>query len=109
MATPTEERLAATPVQPQDDLIEVEGNSQLELFEFGGKQPTSASITFTGMKARLVQDECYRKGSRIRGTFEAVVTEVSQVDEWDGKAQVVTDCEQKHKAVVIDLEIESAG
>ena len=104
---PPKEPEAPAPVDP--DEIVVEGTSQLELFEFGGKKATRATIKFTGGKVKLVAGEAFRKGDRIRFSGEAIVNDVGQHDEHDAQTGQVVDCEQRHAARIVDLQVESAS
>jgi hypothetical protein len=106
-AMPPDAPDAPAPVDP--DEIVVDGTSQLSMFDLGGKQASRATIKFTGGKVGLVAGEAYRKGDRIRFSGEAVVNSVGQKDEHDPKTSQVVDCEQRHEARIVDLQVESAS
>ncbi len=103
--------LAAPPPErgPDPDEIIVDGTTQLAMFDMGGKQASHATIKFTGGKVKLVAGEAFRKGERIRFSGEAVVNVLVQKDEHDPKTGQVVDCEQRHEARIIDLQVESAS
>lgn len=94
---------------PDLDQILVDGTTQLELFDFGGKRPTRATIKFTGGKVGLTSGQAFHKGDTIRFSGIAVVNGVGQKDEHDTKTGQVVDCEQRHEARITDLQIDSAS
>ena len=99
----------ADPLPPQVDEILVDGTTQLELFKLGGKEPTGATIKFTGGKVKLVSGNAFNKGDRIKFSGEAVVNFVGQKDAHDNATGVVVDCEQRHEARIVDLVVDSAS
>jgi hypothetical protein len=96
------------PIGDPDEIV-VKGNTELALFDAGGKKPTGASLSLTGGKVLLADGKAIEKGTVIHGTFTAVVHEVGQKDKHDPKTQRVVDCEQKHKARLTDVTITSFG
>lgn len=94
---------------PELDEIVVDGTSQLEMFDFGGKKATHATFKLTGGKVKIQSGQAFKKGDRVRGTFEAVVNFVGQKDEHDANTGQVTDAEQRHEARLTDLQVERAG
>lgn len=103
--------VAAMPVDPLPDVdeIRVDGTAQLSMFNLGGKLPTGSTLTLTGGRVELVDGQAFNKGDRIRLTVEAVVNEVGQKDAHDPKTGQVVSCEQRHKARVVDMQLESAA
>lgn len=100
---------AEKPAPPERDEIQVDGTTQLELFDVGGKKPTKATVKFTGGKVKIVSGQAFKKGTRIKFSGEAIVNELTQKDEHDPQTGIVTDCEQRHGARIVDLVVESAG
>lgn len=95
--------------QPEVDEIVLQGSSQLELFDMGGKKATRATIKFSGGKVKIEAGQGFKKGHRIRFSGEAIVNEVGQKDEHDPQTGQVVDCEQRHGARIVDLSVERAG
>lgn len=95
--------------QPEVDEIVLQGTSQLELFEMGGKKATRATIKFAGGKVKIEKGQGFKKGERIKFSGEAIVNEVGQKDEHDPQTGQVVDCEQRHGARIVDLSVERAG
>lgn len=98
-----------TPKEPVVDEIRVEGTEQLSIFDVGGKRANTATIKLTGGKVKIVDGQGFKKGTRVRGTFEAIVNEVGQKDEEDPKTGQVVSAEQRHSARIVDLQVESAS
>jgi hypothetical protein len=101
-------KMPNTPL-PDVDRIIVDGTAQLSMFNLGGKEPNSASITLAGGKHELVDGTAYNKGERIRFSGEAIVRTVAQRDSADPKTGQVVSCEQQHTAVIVDLVVDSAS
>lgn len=95
--------------EPEVDEIVLDGSTQLELFDVGGKKATRATIKFTGGKVKLSAGKGFKKGERIKFTGEAIVNEVGQKDEHDPQTSQVVDCEQRHSARIVDLSVDRAG
>lgn len=93
---------------PEAEEILLDGTTELTLFDVGGKQPTRATIKFTGGKVKLVHGQAFKKGDRIRFSGEAIVNVLAQKDEHDPKTGQVVDCEQRHEARIVDLRLDSA-
>lgn len=84
--------------------IHVQGSTQMPL-DFGGKHPMSATVTISG---KAVVDGFYRKGDRLRGTVELVVTGVSGKDTIDKPTGIVVDAVQAHTAKIVDLVLDDS-
>lgn len=97
---------AAAP-EPDVDEILLDGTAQLSMFNLGGKLPTGSTLALTGGKVDLVQGQAFSKGDRVRLTIEAVVNEVGQKDAHDPKTGQVVSCEQRHKARIVDMQLDS--
>jgi hypothetical protein len=82
--------------------IRVDGTTQVAI-DFGGKQAQTAKLTLAG---GAEVDGFFRKGDRIRGTFEAVVVSVGAKDTLDKQTGIVTEAVQTHTARVVDLVVE---
>jgi hypothetical protein len=82
--------------------IRVDGTTQVAI-DFGGKQPATCTLTIGGT---AVVDGFFRKGDRIRGTFEAVVNGAGSKDKIDKQTGIVTEAVQTHTARVVDLVVE---
>jgi hypothetical protein len=82
--------------------IRVDGTTQVAI-DFGGKQAQTARLTLSGS---VEVDGFFRKGDRIRGTFEAVVVSVGAKDTLDKQTGIVTEAVQTHTARVVDLVVE---
>jgi hypothetical protein len=98
---------AMPPKAPQEsvyvEVIRIDGTTQIAL-DFGGKRPAAATLRLSG-KAEV--DGFYRKGDRLRGTFEAVITGVAGKDKLDRQTGIVTEAEQSHTAVITDMRVSS--
>lgn len=93
---------------PLTDELRVDGTAQLGLFNAGGKQPTTATLTLAG-KIVLEDGRAYRKGDRIHIEGVAVVRGLSQKDRVDKATGLVLECVQAHQAQVTDLVVRPAG
>ena len=82
--------------------IRVDGTHQIAI-DFGGKQAQSCSLSISG---KVDVDGFFRKGDRIRGTFEAVVTGAGAKDKLDKATGIVMEAEQTHSAKITDLIVE---
>lgn len=91
------------------DAITIEGSVQLDLFDAGGKRPTSSSLRLVGGSVQILDGQGYRKGEVLRFSGTAVVSEVAQKDRADPATKQVVSCEQGHKARITDLRIDSIG
>lgn len=98
------EATAAAP-SGQLDEIRVKGTTQLGLFEAGGKQPTSSSLTLTGGKFDLMDGQAFHKGDTVVLQVVCVVDTVTLKDKTDRKVGVVTACEQQHRAYISDAQV----
>lgn len=94
-------------VLPPLEEIRVDGTTQLSAFDAGGKRPHRATLTIKGGSAKIVLNDgqAFKKGDRIGGEWFGVVREVAQVDKADKQTGIVTECEQKHVAVILDLRV----
>lgn len=102
---------AMPPAEPQqlDPVeIEVDGTTQLELFDLGGKRPTSSKLRLAGGSVAVVDGQAFRKGDVIHFSGTGVVSAVAQQDKRDAATQQVVSCEQKHTALITDLRLEKA-
>lgn len=90
------------------DEIQVDGTAQLDIFDLGGKRPSSASITLAGGKVALVDGRAFRKGDTITFQGTATITSVTQQDKTDSKTGIVVSAEQKHVARITDLQVGTA-
>jgi hypothetical protein len=79
--------------------IRVDGTTQVAI-DFGGKQAQTARLTLSGS---VEVDGFFKKGDRLRGTFEAVVVGVGGKDTLDKQTGIVTEAVQTHTARVVDL------
>jgi hypothetical protein len=79
--------------------IRVDGTTQVAI-DFGGKQAQTAKLTLSGS---VEVDGFFKKGDRLRGTFEAVVVGVGGKDTLDRQTGIVTEAVQTHTAKVTDL------
>lgn len=93
---------------PDVDEIKIDGTAQLDMFNLGGKRATGSSLALTGGKVSLVDGQAFNKGDRIKLTIEAVINDVGQKDAHDPKTGQVVSCEQRHKARIVDVALESA-
>jgi hypothetical protein len=90
------------------DEIRVDGTTQLDLFDLGGKKPASASIRLTGGKVALLDGKAFRKGDTIQFSGTAVITAVTQQDKRDSATGIAVSCEQQHRAQITDLTVTPA-
>lgn len=89
------------------DEIAVDGTAQLELFDLGGKRPTSSKLTLAGGGVDVVDGQAFRKGDVVAFSGTAVISAVKQQDKRDKSTQQVVSCEQKHTALITDLRIDT--
>jgi len=89
--------------------IKVDGTTQLELFDFGGKRPTSSKLRLAGGSVDVLDGRAFRKGDTIMFRGTAIVGAVSQQDKRDSSTGQVVSCEQKHIALITDLRIDAEG
>jgi hypothetical protein len=82
--------------------IRVDGTTQVAI-DFGGKQAQTARLTLSGA---VEVDGFFRKGDRIRGTFEAVVVGIAGRDKIDKVTGIPVEAVQTHTARVVDLVVE---
>jgi hypothetical protein len=82
--------------------IRVDGTTQVAI-DFGGKQAHKATLTLGGAAE---VDGFFRKGDRIRGTFEAVIVGVAAKDKIDKQTGIPVEAVQTHTARVVDLVVE---
>jgi hypothetical protein len=100
MPTPGQQVIGGGEVQSvYVEQIRVDGTTQVAI-DFGGKQAQTARLTLSGA---VEVDGFFRKGDRIRGTFEAVVVGVGGKDTLDKQTGIVTEAVQTHTARVVDL------
>lgn len=81
--------------------IRVDGSTQFAI-DFGGKMAQTATLALSG---KATVDGFYRKGDRIRGSFEAVIVGVSGRDSVDKQTGIVTEATQAHSAKLTDLRV----
>jgi hypothetical protein len=104
MPTPGQQTIDGSEVQSvYVEQIRVDGTTQVAI-DFGGKQAQTAKLTLSGA---VEVDGFFRKGDRLRGAFEAVVTDVGAKDKIDRQTGIVTEATQTHKARITDLRVES--
>jgi hypothetical protein len=82
--------------------IRVDGTTQVAI-DFGGKQAQTARLTLSGA---VEVDGFFRKGDRIRGTFEAVVVGIAGRDKIDKVTGIPGEAVQTHTARVVDLVVD---
>jgi hypothetical protein len=82
--------------------IRVDGTTQVAI-DFGGKQAQTARLTLSGA---VEVDGFFRKGDRIRGSFEAVVVGIAGRDKIDKVTGIPVEAVQTHTARVVDLVVE---
>jgi hypothetical protein len=100
MPTPGQQTIGGGEVQSvYVEQIRVDGTTQLAI-DFGGKQAHTAKLTLGG-SAEV--DGFFRKGDRIRGTFEAVVVGVAAKDKIDKQTGIPMEAVQTHTARITDL------
>lgn len=94
-------------VLPPLEEIRVDGTTQLGLFNGGGKQPGTATLTIKIGSAKLVLEtgQAFRKGDTFAFQGVAKVTEIAQKDTTDKQTGIVVSAEQKHVAVILDLRV----
>jgi hypothetical protein len=83
--------------------IRVDGTTQVAL-DFGGKRPMTATLSLSG---KATVDGFYRKGDRLRGSFEAVVVGVAGKDKLDKPTGIVVEAAQAHTAKMVDIRIDA--
>ena len=93
---------------PVEDL-RVDGTTQLGMFDAGGKQPSSATVTLSGGKFELMEGRAFQKGDVIHFEGTAIVREVKVRDKADPKTGVVVSASQGHTAQITDLQVHGAG
>lgn len=104
-----DERGVPKETEPDPDEMVVSGTTQLSMFDFGGKKATHATFKLVGGKVKIAPGQAFKKGERVRGTFEGVINFVGQKDEHDSTTGQVTDAEQRHEARLTDIQVERAG
>lgn len=82
--------------------IRVDGTTQVAI-DFGGKQAHNAKLTLAG---GAEVDGFFRKGDRIRGTFEAVIVGVAAKDKIDKQTGIPVEAVQTHTARIVDLTVD---
>jgi hypothetical protein len=87
---------------PQPGELIIDAGGQLG-FSVGGKQPTSAALTFVGGKIEV--DGQFRKGQAVAVRIEAVVSFVGFKDQHDPKTGQVVGCERQQKARITGIEL----
>jgi hypothetical protein len=103
MPTPGQQTIGGGEVQSvYVEQIRVDGSTQLAI-DFGGKQAHTAKLTLSG-SAEV--DGFFRKGDRIRGTFEAVVVAVGAKDKIDKATGIPMEAVQTHTARITDLTVD---
>lgn len=85
--------------------IAIGGTVQLGLFKAGGKDPTSATVTFIGGRVDLEKGRAFQKGDVVRFEGTAVIVGVALRDKKDSKTQQVVACKQHHEASITDLQL----
>ena len=106
------EAVGAMPANPpQNDPVEIQvgGTAQLELFDLGGKRPTSSKLRLAGGSVDVIDGQAFRKGDVIRFSGTAVISAVTQQDKRDAQTQQVVSCEQKHIGLITDLRLEGSS
>lgn len=89
--------------------ITVDGTQQLELFDLGGKRPTSSKLRLAGGAVDVIDGRAFRKGDVVTFSGVAVVSAIGQQDKRDASTGQVVSCEQKHVALITDLRIDTSG
>lgn len=91
------------PAAAPEEII-LSGTSQLGLFDAGGKQPTAATLSISGLSGmKLFNGQALKKGGHIRFEGVARVDDVGQKDKL--KHGVVVSCVQRHIAAVTDVRV----
>jgi hypothetical protein len=78
--------------------IRVDGTTQVAI-DFGGKQRDARHAHAAAAEV----DGFFKKGDRLRGTFEAVVVGVGGKDKIDKQTGIVIEAAQTHTARITDL------
>jgi len=91
------------------DEIAVDGTAQLELFDLGGKRPTSSKLRLAGGSVDVVDGQAFHKGDVVHFEGTAVISAITQQDKRDSSTQQVVSCEQKHTAHITDLRIDTGA
>jgi hypothetical protein len=103
MPTPGQQTIDGSEVQSvYVEQIRVDGTTQVAI-DFGGKQAQTARLTLSGA---VEVDGFFRKGDRIRGSFEAVVVGIAGRDKIDKQTGIPVEAVQTHTARVVDLVVE---
>lgn len=89
------------------DEIAVDGTTQLELFNLGGKRPTSSKLRLAGGAVDVVDGQAFNKGDVVRFEGTAVISAVAQQDKRDSSTGQVVSCAQTHVAHITDLRIDA--
>jgi len=89
--------------------VVVDGTAQLELFDLGGKRPTSSKLALAGGGVDVLDGRAFHKGDVVRFSGTAVISAVSQQDKRDSSTGQVVSCEQKHTAYITDLRIDTGA
>jgi len=106
MAVQTIERTDMSLAAVQDE-IAVNGTSQLELFDLGGKRPTSSKLRLAGGAVDVLDGEAFRKGDVVNFSGTAVISAIAQQDKRDASTGQVVSCAQLHVALITDLRIDA--
>jgi len=91
--------------QPAPDEVTLRGDTQLAMFDPGGKKPTNATITLRGKTLPVEHGTAFKKGARIRVEAIFVVDDTGDRDKRDKATGLVVDCVHKHSAFVEDVRI----
>jgi len=95
------------PLAAVQDEIAVDGTTQLELFDLGGKRPTSSKLRLAGGAVDVLDGRAFHKGDALSFSGAAVVTAISQQDKRDASTGQVVSCAQLHVALITDLRIDT--
>lgn len=89
--------------------VEVDGTTELRLFDLGGKRPTSSKLRLAGGSVTVIDGRAFHKGDVISFSGTAVISAVTQQDKRDANTGQVVSCEQKHTAHITDLALEATA
>lgn len=99
---------APEPPAPPPDEITVRGTTQLGLHGKGGKTASRSTVTVSGVKAALFEQEAFEKGETVRFLVTCRIVKVAEVDKVDKPSGVTMECVQEHTATATDVELYSS-
>lgn len=90
---------------PPDQLVLTGLVDFAELPDLGGKRPTQAVLTITGLSGIELQGGGFPKGTHLKLEAIVVVEEYGEKDHRDRKANITTACTLRHKAHAVDARV----